>query len=153
MRQKSSIHLCQRPWRILLSQSCILTRKLAFCKSIWCGLAPSVLLLTTRSFFKIGISSCKLYQKYISIWGSFCDFYEIFAILANEPLQGPRHQNVFFSSCDVSTFYEKDIIHDNGLKLYLQWTFEFVNNQHPITFLGSNKVNFRVFQSHSFIIK
>ena len=107
MRQKSSIHLCQRPWRILLSQSCILTRKLAFCKSIWCGHAPSVLLLTTRSFFKIGISSYKLYQKYISIWGSFCDFYEIFAILANEPLQGPRHQNVFFQVVMLVLFMKK----------------------------------------------
>ena len=112
MRQKSSIHLCQRPWRILLSQSCILTRKLAFCKSIWCGHAPSVLLLTTRSFFKIGISSCKLYQKYISIWGSFCEFYEIFAILVNEP------KCWVFLSCDFSTFYKKNIIPDNGLKLY-----------------------------------
>ena len=134
MRQKSSIHLCQRPWRILLSQSCILTRKLAFCKSIWCGHAPSVLLLTTRSFFKIGISSCILYQKYISIWGSFCEFYEIFAISVNEP-------KCFFFQVVILVLCIKKILFLimvlNCMPAMDIWyiNFEFVNNQHPITFL------------------
>ena len=113
LRQKSSIHLCQRPWRILLSQSCILTRKLAFCKSIWCGHAPSVLLLTTRSFFKIGISNCKLYQK------NTFQFEEAFANFMKFLPFWLMSQNVgFFSSCDFSTFYKKNIVPDNGLKLY-----------------------------------